>query len=283
MEDENQISYIVYDYEEEQIEIPDIILGKKIMDSEAIKRVILSLQTEGNSVYKWRIEVIEFENIEAAKIIMAQEEMENILFARYQNIVYFLDLFASIFVHGYFYLKEGYCTDKDSEILFFPETEILALEELKIPDSFKYILPNAFNLTDPIKISKIICGEHMRRICDYALVGFEELKYFESNKNLISIGRGAFYNNPKLKTVILNDGLEYIDNKAFEECPSLEYVVIPASVKDIGYEAFTSGILYIEAEQKPEKWDQSFYGGTAKVYWGNEWEYNEEGIPVVIE
>ena len=37
---------------------------------------------------------------------------------------------------------------------------------------------------------------------------------------------------------------------AFAECPSLEYVVIPSSVKDIGKEAFTSGILYIEAKTK---------------------------------
>ena len=60
-------------------------------------------------------------------------------------------------------------------------------------------------------------------------------------------------------------------------------VVIPESVIDIGYLAFTSGTLYIEAESKPAKWDRSFYGGTAKVYWGNEWEYNEEGIPVLIK
>ncbi|MBQ8293695.1 MAG: hypothetical protein IJX78_07850, partial [Bacilli bacterium] len=61
--------------------------------------------------------------------------------------------------------------------------------------------------------------------------------------------------------------------------PNLEYVVIPSSVKDIGYRAFTHGVLYIEAESKPAKWDRGFAGPSTTIYWGNEWEYNEEGIP----
>ncbi|MBQ8292242.1 MAG: leucine-rich repeat domain-containing protein, partial [Bacilli bacterium] len=121
------------------------------------------------------------------------------------------------------------------------------------------------------------------RICDYAFMELEELKYFECNKNLISIGKGTFLNNPKLQTVILNEGLEYINDRAFAECPNLEYVVIPASVKEVGFEAFTSGIIYIEAEIIPDKWDQNFAGKDVKFYTGNEWEYNEDGIPTPIK
>ena len=132
-------------------------------------------------------------------------------------------------------------------------------------------------------MKKITCGVNLEKIGSLGICGSESLECFESNSKLKSIGYKAFSENPKLKTVILNAGLEYIDDKTFDECPSLEYVVIPASVIDIGYRAFSSGNIYIEVESKPEKWDNSFYGGTAKVFWAGEWEYNENGIPVPIE
>lgn len=277
-------NYNIYDYAEGgEKEIQNCVLDSKIMNSEEISRVILAEKTDEDSTYYWRIEIIEFKNMEAAKKVMVQESMQNIYYARYQNIVYFLDVFSSVFVNGRFYLEDGYCCDKDFEILYYVEENILMQEEFKIPDSFKYVLYNGFNSYGTINISKITCGENLRRIGDFAFYFGKELEYFESNKNLISIGKQAFFDSPKLKTVILNEGLEYIDDMAFAECPSLEYVVIPESVKDIGYEAFTSGILYIEEKFKPVEWDVNFAGKDVIVYWSNEWEYNEEGIPVPIE
>ena len=61
----------------------------------------------------------------------------------------------------------------------------------------------------------------------------------------------------------------------------MKYIVLPESVEKIGNYAFSHGIIYCEAFEKPEGWEENFAYRQAKVYWGNEWEYNEEGIPVL--
>ncbi len=256
------------------------LLSDKALDNENIDRIIVAYREKNDIVLSAGVEIIEFKTVKDAEKMINKDEIAHINYIRYENIVYFLDCFASLFVNGRTIKKNGFYLNKNEDILYTYYDTIYKNETLKIPDTVKYILMPGIN---GAKSKKIICGENLEKIGLFAFRNMENLEYFEANSKLKSISRSAISKNPKLKTVILNDGLEYIDKNAFNECPSLEYVVIPASVKDIGYEAFTSGILYIEAESKPEKWDQSFYGGTAKVYWGNEWEYNEEGIPVVIE
>ena len=277
--------YLFYVYEFSEIvdghKFDNILGAAEIHKTEGIDRIILSETKHGENFY-WGIEVIEFKTDEAAEAMLEKENIEIIRYARHKNIVYNMDFFGTTFVYGDYYVTRGpFCCSKDGEALMIYNLNNYKENVITIPNSVKYVLD--FSLTGLFNITKIICGENLEKIGSHSFYGSESLEYFEANSKLKSIGSLAFSQNPKLKTVILNDGLEYIDNKAFDQCPSLEYVVIPASVKDIGYRAFSSGILYIEAESKPEKWDRSFYGGTAKVYWGNEWEYNEEGIPVVIE
>ena len=154
-------------------------------------------------------------------------------------------------------------------------------ETLIVPNNIRYITKSAIVQTKYVK--KVVCGENVEKLGCWAMCANEKLECFIANEKLKVINRGALMNNPKLNTVKLNKGLEYIGIKAFYDCPSLEYVVIPESVKYIEYEAFTSGILYCEIESKPEGWSNDFVTDNVKVYWGNEWEYNEEGIPVLIE
>ncbi|MBQ2988702.1 MAG: leucine-rich repeat domain-containing protein [Clostridia bacterium] len=52
------------------------------------------------------------------------------------------------------------------------------------------------------------------------------------------IGIGAFLRKGCLKTVVLPDTVEKIDDMAFYECRALEEIVLPDGVTEIGYEAF---------------------------------------------
>jgi hypothetical protein len=101
------------------------------------------------------------------------------------------------------------------------------------------------------------------------------------NISLKKIGTFAFANNKNLKVIEFNNQLDYIASGAFEGC-EIDYVVIPSSVQFIGINAFTSGILYCEAKKKPLYWQPDFAGENVKVYWKNEWKYDENGIPKPI-
>ncbi|MBR4306042.1 MAG: leucine-rich repeat domain-containing protein [Ruminiclostridium sp.] len=57
-------------------------------------------------------------------------------------------------------------------------------------------------------------------------------------KNIIRIGESAFSRCESLTSVIIPDGIKYIDAYAFSECYSLRSVTIPASVTSIGQHAF---------------------------------------------
>lgn len=107
------------------------------------------------------------------------------------------------------------------------------------------------------------------------------IKKIYMNTNLEKINYGAFLCCYNLESIYLNNRLKEIDSFAFYRCVSLKYVVIPESVVKIGKYAFSHGAIYCEALEKPEDWDENFAHYQAKVYWGNEWEYNEDGIPVL--
>jgi hypothetical protein len=70
------------------------------------------------------------------------------------------------------------------------------------------------------------------KICDYAFIGsfFDELII---PSNIRTIGYAAFSNCPNLKKVIIEEGIEEIDN-AFINCGSLEEIYLPNSIKNLG-------------------------------------------------
>ena len=47
--------------------------------------------------------------------------------------------------------------------------------------------------------------------------------------------------------------------------------------------AFSHTIVYCEASEKPNGWENYFYTKNARVYYAGEWEYDELGIPKVIK
>ncbi len=60
----------------------------------------------------------------------------------------------------------------------------------------------------------------------------------------LTIGEGAFSDCPRLRTVLMDEGVTYIEDGAFAGCPSLETVAIPSSVTYIGDGAFGGTEFY---------------------------------------
>lgn len=123
-----------------------------------------------------------------------------------------------------------------------------------------------------------------------------------------TISNGCFSQKENLKEVIIQDGIKVIDNSAFSNSLNLkkvtlpntlesigsfafymtniEEIVIPSSVTEVAGYAFynqTSQItIYLEHETIPTGWGKSWYFGDVKVYYKNEWTYNEQGQPILI-
>ena len=80
-------------------------------------------------------------------------------------------------------------------------------------------------------------------------------------ENINYVGNYSFMNFKSLKKVELNDGLENINDNAFNFCTSLQSIVIPSTVTSIGQSAFfNSGIktIYCNAENVPTLGNDAF-------------------------
>jgi hypothetical protein len=75
------------------------------------------------------------------------------------------------------------------------------------------------------------------------------IEFFEAPKVLKTLGVDALLGCAKLKKIILNDGLESLGLDVFGDCPNLEYVFIPKTVKTIGAYSFRC------STEKLDHWD----------------------------
>lgn len=202
---------------------------------------------------KISILVLEMKNEEAAKEACEKYESVNpnkpIFYEK--NVVYFDPVIFNLLIKNYYIEGDNYITlDNTIFLTNISNEEILYIPEVK-------------------EIAKISCFLNTN------------IKKVYMSTNLEKINNGAFNCCFNLENVYLNDGLKVIDDYSFYHCESLKYIVLPESVEKIGNYAFSHGIIYCEALEKPEGWEENFAYRQAKVYWGNEWEYNEEGIPVL--
>ena len=106
-----------------------------------------------------------------------------------------------------------------------------------------------------------------------------KIKHVKCSPNMIRIGQLTFYHS-SLENISLNDGLVAIVAQAFQGCKNLKQIVIPKSVEIIGAKAFTDTMVFCEAESKPNGWEDDFAVENAKVYYANEWHYDDAGNPV---
>ena len=79
--------------------------------------------------------------------------------------------------------------------------------------------------------------DSLRELGDSAFSGSPHLQIVYCGSGLKTIGLGAFNFCLNLHTVVLPEGLERIGAYAFE-CTSLQSIEIPASVTEIGDDAF---------------------------------------------
>lgn len=117
-------------------------------------------------------------------------------------------------------------------------------------------------------------------IANEAFFARTSVKEVYFNENIQEIGYAAFAGCWNMNKIVLNDGLKQIDGSAFYLCNSLGSLIIPKSVEIVGKEIFDNGTIYCEVEKMPIGWDNNFYGENTKVYWGDQWHY-ENGVPTL--
>ncbi len=105
---------------------------------------------------------------------------------------------------------------------------------------------------------------------------------FEDNSKLISIGKYAFRGCKALTNITIPSSVKKIGACAFKECSSLTSFNIPESVKKIEEYAFficNSLTIYCEISSRPSGWDINWNSSDITVYWGNQWHYDQNGVP----
>lgn len=117
---------------------------------------------------------------------------------------------------------------------------VLGLNDCVIPSdgSVLSIADYAFSARD--KLTNIEIPESIRSIGSYAFSNCTNLATvsFAENSQLRGIADYAFENCSKLTSIMFPEGIDYIGRYALFNCKSLTNLFIPASVEDIGDDAF---------------------------------------------
>ena len=138
--------------------------------------------------------------------------------------------------------------------------------EITIPDGVERIRKQAFFGS---KINKVIFPDSLVRLQKEAFYGCENLKEIDFGNGIEQIGGdgsqdifsgcafeklvfppqvkeigiNAFYSCGELQEIIFEDGLKYIREGAFKNCPKLTEINLPASIKELGMDAFLCEVL----------------------------------------
>lgn len=114
-----------------------------------------------------------------------------------------------------------------------------ALKRIVIPDSIKEIEDYAFYSCHDLAYVSI--GDGLEKIGSCTFKNCSSLSFVELGKSVRRISNDAFYGCKKLKHIEFNEGLEEIGDWAFEKT-NLKSVLIPKSVKRIGFVAFPKNL-----------------------------------------
>lgn len=223
---------------------------KKDYGEELVSMIIL---WDKDNIY--RVVALEYSSIESAQNQLNIIDEVNYKSYFRQDKFLLLNAYPSYILLDGGYVEDGdFVYNKNKDILLYTTSDS---ECIIIPEGVKEIAGFAF-FSENNKIKEVKC-----------------------NNELEIIGAAAFYWCVFLEKVILNDNIKFIGDMAFANDFFLEYIIIPSSIEYIGKNAFTNGFLYLEHEFASNKWNQFYATNDAVVYFKNQWNYDENGVPVI--
>lgn len=151
-----------------------------------------------------------------------------------------------------------YDSEKQEKILLVLSRDTKIVDDTIRIEGYDTIASNALYFYSG-KVGKLVIGEQTKKLSCASLLSFEcEVVEFEGN--------------------IKEIGMSNIEQNNY-----FIYTVIPDSCEYISSYAFDRGNIYCEAKERPNGWNKDFAYKEANVYWVDEWEYDENGVPKPIE
>lgn len=187
----------------------------------------------------------------------------------------FIRYAGSDFINSYYHFEDYYCADIILSYMLFGINPIN--EYFTISSKGNVLLSISEKAID--QVGKLTLSNEIKALTNSVFNGLV-VKEIVCNSDLQRIGIHAFSKHKTLEDISLNNGLKEIGAKAFQGCKNLKQIVIPSSVQMIDSGAFTDTVIYCEVESKPDGWADDFAVENAKVYYANEWHYDDAGNPV---
>lgn len=148
-------------------------------------------------------------------------------------------------------------------------SECTELVSVTIPDSVTSIGVGAFSGCE--KLSRVTIPRGVKSIGVSAFYECGSLTSVTIPDSVTSIGVGAFTRCVNLANVTIPNSVNSIGANAFLGCGSLLTVTLPDSVTSIGADAFYACshlVIYAEANKKPIGWDRDWNPSRRPVEWG---------------
>jgi len=165
------------------------------------------------------------------------------------------------------------------------------IENILIPNNITKLCNQIFNECVFLEEINFVEGCTIEEIPKEAFLGCRSLNTISIPDSVKTIGESAFEDCENLNSVFFgqDSNLENIKEHAFEGCnlnniefpKSLKNIgnyafangksyFIPINVEDIGYDTFSTTVMYCEAEERPANWHSHWQYAIyePKVYWG---------------
>jgi len=194
----------------------------------------------------------------------------------------------------------GYYTNSYNDSDWYGNADIVWWGMLDYIETDNYIF--GVKIDETLSVSKYIGSEtdvlvpssynniEITNIGKRAFQGKNKIKQIVLPNNITSIDSYSFDGCSLLEKVKLSNNLSFIGTRSFNNCYSLEYIIIPVSVITIEsytfYGCSSNLSIYCEVKSRPSgyytnSYNDSDWYGNGKVYYGEDWEYDESGTPVI--
>jgi len=205
------------------------------------------------------------------------------IWKKYKNIIYCESIIAYFILFGTPKQENGdyYLLEENEKILLgFTEEKYHQVSNVKFDEGYSRTYGEVFMSNR--NITSLETNDDLLAIGFSSFVDCINLTKVILNDNLREIREGAFSYCTSLSEINFPQSVRKIYYKAFYGCESLESVIIPKNVALVGDMAFNFGNVFCEVKEKPESWSSDFAVENAKVYWADEWKYDENNNPVPL-